>query len=125
VPDPVVVISTVVAGVIGGVGLWWSRRAGRKAGVGVDPSEAIRNLQLLADTWEERHNLEHEARMKAEQALSDERAGRAQELAEAKAAQVIERELAAQCRSDLDDVRSENRALKAQLGRRRGTRAGS
>lgn len=120
-PDPVVVISTVVAGVIGGVGLWWSRRAGRKAGVGVDPSEAIRNLQLIADTWEERFNLEHEERVKAEQILSDERAGRAQELADARAAQVVADRLAAECRSDLDDARSKIRMLE----RRRGTRAGS
>lgn len=111
-PDPTVVISTVVAGILGGVGLWWSRRASRKAGVGVDQSEAISNLQLLADTWEERYTLEHEALVSARQVLADERAGRAQELAVARQAQAIERELAAQCRSDLDDARSRIRSLE-------------
>lgn len=100
-PDPVVVIGTVTAGILGGVGLWWSKRAGTKAGVGVNQAEAIANLQLLADTWEERYNLEHEARLMANQALADARAG-----------QAIERELAAQCRSDLDDARSRIRLLE-------------
>lgn len=108
-PEPAVVISTVVAGILGGVGLWWSRRQARKAGVGGDQADAIRNLQLLADTWEERFHLEHEERVNAETAL-----------ATLKASQVIERELAAQCRSDLDDARSKIRLLE----RRRGARAG-
>lgn len=121
VGDPVVVISTIVAGVIGGIGVWWSRRAGRKAGVGAPPTETIANLQLLADTREELYLIEQAARIAAEQALSDERAGRAKELADAKAARDIERELAAQCRSDLDDARSRIRALE----RRRTPRPGA
>lgn len=99
--DAQILIATVVAGILGGVGIWWSSRNARRAGLGGDPSEAIRNLQLLADTREERYNLEHEARVRAELALTD-----------AKAAQSIERELAAQCRSDLDDARSEIRTLR-------------
>lgn len=108
-PDPVV-IGTFVASVLGGVGLWWSKRAGAKAGVGVGPTETITNLQLIADTWEERFNLEHAARMSAEA-----------DLAKVIAGQVIERELAAQCRGDLDDARSKIRLLE----RRRTPRAGS
>jgi hypothetical protein len=120
VVDPVPIIGTIVAGILGGVGLWWSKRASKKAGLGVAPTETINNLQILADTWEERYNLEHEARVRAEQVLADERAGRAQELADTRAAQAIERELAAQCRSDLDDARSKIRVLE----RRRSPRAG-
>lgn len=105
-PDPQVVIATVVAGILGGIGLWWSARQARKGGVGASQPEAIANLQLIADTWEERYNLEHEARVNAELAL-----------ATAKAGQVIERELAAQCRSDLDDARSKIRLLERRRPR--------
>lgn len=52
-------------GVLGGIGMWWSRRALKRAGVG-SPSEAVVNLQVIADTWEERYNLEHEARVAAD-----------------------------------------------------------
>lgn len=75
-PDPTNVIALVVAGILGGVGLWWSRRELRRAGIADTRAEAIANLQIVADTWEERYNLEHEARVTADKATSDVRAER-------------------------------------------------
>lgn len=107
-PDPVVVVTTVVAGVLGGIGLWASRRAAAKAGIGLTSSDTIRDLQILADTRLALIAIEHEARVKAEGALAEILSGR-----------TVERELAAQCRSDLDDARSRIRTLE----RRRAPKA--
>jgi hypothetical protein len=52
VPDVSQVVSLVVAGVLGGIGLWWSRRGLRKAGVGAVSRQTIENLRDLADSWE-------------------------------------------------------------------------
>lgn len=68
--DAQTVISLVVAGVLGGIGLWWSRRELRKAGVGATRAEAIKNLQIVADTWEERYRLEVDARVSVESKLT-------------------------------------------------------
>lgn len=107
------VVSFVVAGVLGGIGLWWSSRNLRRAGLGdvagagSSRAEAIENLQIVADTWEERYNLEVTARVTAETAL-----------AKIIGAQALERELAAQCRSDLDDARNKIRSLERHRGPR-------
>lgn len=109
-PDVSTAIGLVVAGILGGVGTWWSRRQLRKAGIGGTSAEAIRNLQYLADSWEERASAEQGDRVKAEQALA------ALELIQAD-----ERRDAARDRRDLDDARAEIRALERRL-RARGPR---
>jgi hypothetical protein len=101
VGDAQTVIALVVAGILGGIGTWWSRRQLRKAGVGVAAERVVKNLRELADTWEEKYNLEHEARVNAETALAG-----------AKAEQILERRLAAQDRRDLDDALSQIRMLE-------------
>ena len=108
--DAQTVISVLVAGVLGGIGVWWTKRQLGKAGVGVAIESITKNLRDLADTWEEKFNLEHEARVSAETALA---AFKAEQLADAR--------LAAQCRRDLDDALSQIRVLE----RRRRTRAGA
>lgn len=108
--DAQTVISLVVAGILGGIGLWRSRLLLRKAGVGVAVEEIAKNLRELAATWEAKYALEHEARMNAETAL-----------AALKTEQALERSRAAECRADLDDARSQIRALD----RRRTPRAGA
>lgn len=113
-PDPIVVIGTITLGVLGGTAAWWSKRAAARAGIGVTQPEAIASLQAETDTWKERYRLERELRMNAEA-----------DLVTIKAAQTLERELAAQCRSDLDDERSKVRRLRDQLDRQSGPRVGS
>lgn len=104
--NAVTVIGLVVAGILGGITTWWSRRKLREAGVGSSNAEAIANLQLIADTWEERYNLEVDARVKAEKALSD-------LLAEQK----LERVVASRDRVDLDNARSDIRSLERRRQR--------
>lgn len=99
--DAQTVISLVVAGILGGIGLWRSRLLLRKAGVGVAVEEITRNLRELSVTWEQKYMLEHEARMNAEAAL-----------VAVKAEQTLERSRAAECREDLDDARSTIRVLE-------------
>lgn len=108
--DVSTVISLVVAGVLGGIGAWWSARKLRRSGIAQDPDKLLANLRDLADTWEEKANLEHEARMNAEVAL-----------ATVKAEQFADARLASQCRRDLDDALSTIRDLE----RRRRPRAGA
>lgn len=95
------VISIVVAGALGGVGIWWTKRQLGKAGFGVAIESITKNLRELADTWEQKYNLEREDRMTAESAL-----------AAVKVEQALERSRAAECRVDLDDARSQIRALE-------------
>lgn len=109
VPD-VQTITLVVLGILGGIGTWWSRRQLRKAGLGELPVRVAANLRDLADGWEARYDLEHENRVMAEDALKA-----------VKLDQVLERQLAAQCRRDLDDALSQIRVLE----RRRRPRAGA
>lgn len=112
VGDPGALIATVVAGVIGGVGLWWSRRQLKKAGVAAAPDEIVRNLQLAADGWEARYELEHEARTAAENKLTAAIAAHQGEVAAMMAERQVERQLAARDRRDLDDALSQIRFLE-------------
>lgn len=50
------VIALVVAGILGGVSLWWSRRKLRQAAVAVVQPEIIVNLRAVADSWEDRYD---------------------------------------------------------------------
>lgn len=109
-PDVSTAIGLVVAGILGGVGTWWSRRQLRKAGIGGTSAEAIRNLQLLADSWEERFNLEAAEHVKADQTLVAVRLEQAEE-----------RRDAARDRTDLDNARAEIRELNRRI-RVRGPR---
>lgn len=99
--DAQTVISLVVAGVLGGIGLWWTKRQLGKAGVGVAIESITKNLRDLADTWEEKYKLELEARVKAETAL-----------ATVKAEQFADARLWALCRRDLSDALDQNRDLE-------------
>ena len=103
-------IGILVAGVLGGAGTWWSARKLRKSGIAQEPDKLLANLRELADTWQEKYNLEHEARMTIETAL-----------AAVKAEQFADARLAAQCRRDLDDALSQIRVFE----RRRRPRAGA
>ena len=111
--DAQTVVALVVAGILGGIGTWWSRRQLRKAGVGETSIRIVKNLRELADTWEEKYNLEHEARVSAETAL-----------AAVKGEQAIERKLASQDRRDLDDALSQIRLLERRRSPRQ-PRAGT
>ena len=110
--DVQTVISLVVAGVLGGIGIWRSRLLLRKAGIGVALEEITKNLRELSATWEQKYVLEHDARMNAESAL-----------AAVKAEQFADARLASQCRRDLDDALSQIRDLERRR-RPRGPRVG-
>lgn len=110
--DAPTVIGIIVAGVLGGVGAWWSARKLRKAGIAQEPDKLLANLRELADTWQEKYGLEHEALVTAQDALGV-----------VKAEQFADLRLAAQCRSDLDDARSTIRDLERRH-RPRGPRVG-
>lgn len=99
--DAQTVISLVVAGILGGIGLWWSRRQMRVAGVGAPIETIARNLRAVADGWEARYDLEHDALVSAQKALAD-----------LKAEQVSDGRAWAQCRRDLDDALSQVRDLE-------------
>jgi hypothetical protein len=112
----VTTIALVTAGILGGIGTWWSRRRLRKAGVGADQGSIVQNLRDVADGWEERYTLEKEGRLAAQE-----------QLAAVRAEQALERSRCAECRSDLDDTRARIRELERELadalGRRRRPRA--
>jgi hypothetical protein len=101
VGDAPTVIAIIVAGVLGGVGTWWTRRQLRNAGIGVASETIVKNLRELSDTWEEKYVMERESRVNAETAL-----------AAIKTEQALERSRAAECRADLDDARSQIRLLE-------------
>lgn len=89
------------AAVVGIVGTWYSTRRLRKLGLGQDQATVNQALRELADVWEEKFNI-----VTAE--LARERGAHG----ETAAALAIERTLGSQCRTDLDNVRSELRALQ-------------
>jgi len=102
-------IAGVAAAVIGGIGAWLNARRLRKLGLGENQTTLLRGTRDLADLFEQKYELEceaHAAEVTAHLAT--------------KAELHLERTLASQCRRDLDDVRSELRALE----RRRLPRSG-
>lgn len=99
--DASTVIAIVVAGILGGIGTWFSRRKLREAGILSTRAETVQTLRDNADAWEQRANLEVAARVSAEQALAD-----------LKAEQKLERIVAGQNRSDLADARDRIRELE-------------
>jgi hypothetical protein len=101
VGDAPTVIAIVTAGLLGGIGTWWTRRQLRNVGVGIAVETIARNLREVAESWEARYEVEHEARMTAETAL-----------AALKVEQTLEWSRAAQCRRDLDDALSQIRDLE-------------
>ena len=105
------VVGLIVLGALGGLGTYLSRRQFRKAGVGANHAEIVGNLRDAVAGWREKYDLAEAGRMAADA-----------KLAEQLAAQALERTLAAQCRSDLDDARSEIRELERQAERRRRPR---
>jgi hypothetical protein len=91
----------VVAAVVGGIGAWLNVRRLRKLGVGEDATTVLQGQRDLADIWEQKYELEqaaHQVEVSAHLAT--------------KAELAIERQLGAQCRTDLDNVRSDLRALE-------------
>ena len=88
------VLAAIAVTIIGAIGATFSARRLRKFGLGDDQAKVNAALRELADVWEEKYHLEHEARVNAETAL-----------AQVKAEQQIERTRAAQDRSALDDPR--------------------
>lgn len=102
------VVLSLLAGIVGIVGTILSARKFNKLGLGKDQRIVNTTLRELADVWEEKFHMKDA------------------ELADAKAAHVAtaaeltsEKYLGKQCREDLDDVRSELRALERQRGRPR------
>ena len=122
----VTVVGLVVAGILGGIGTWWSQRKLKKAGVAVDHATAVQNLRDAADGWEEKYRLELEGRRAAQEQLLAAKTGHDAELAKINAERAWERAAARECREDLDDARSKirelEREIKEALGRRRRPR---
>lgn len=95
------IVGTALAAVIGGIATWYSTRRLRKLGLGNDQAQVNQSLRELADVWEEKHSMVS-ADLVAERTAH----------AATKALLEDEQRAGDRCRRELDDVRSELRALK-------------